>query len=173
MKEIEKLIRNIENFPQEGITFKDITPLLQNARSFERTIQQMADFVKDREVDYFVGIESRGFIFASALSMMLSTGLVVVRKPGKLPSVTIKASYDLEYGQDSLEIHEDAITEGKKVIVVDDLLATGGTAEAAGNLVRQLRGNLVGYLFLIELTKLKGAERLDSPNIWSVLKYSD
>ena len=105
--------------------------------------------------------------------MMLSTGLVVVRKPGKLPSVTIKASYDLEYGQDSLEIHEDAITEGKKVIVVDDLLATGGTAEAAGNLVRQLRGNLVGYLFLIELTKLKGAESRSSADIESVLKYSD
>lgn len=173
MNKISKLIRNIENFPKEGITFRDITPLLQNAKSFEQAMEQMAHFVKDREIDYLVGIESRGFIFASALSIMLSTGLVVVRKPGKLPSATINASYDLEYGQDSLEIHEDAITEGAKVVIVDDLLATGGTAKAAGNLITQLKGNLVGYLFLIELTKLKGTERLDSPNIWSVFKYSD
>jgi len=173
MSDIEKYIRSIKDFPKEGIIFRDITPLLQNAKAFELAIEQMADLVKDKEVDYFVGIESRGFIFASALSMMLSTGLVVIRKPGKLPPVTINASYDLEYGQDSLEIHKDAIGEGKRVIIVDDLLATGGTAEAAGNLIRQLNGDLVGYLFLIELKALKGAEKLNSSNIWSVIQYLD
>ena len=173
MLEIEKFIRSIKDFPKEGITFRDITPLLQNAKAFELAIEHMADLVNGREVDYFVGIEARGFIFASALSMKLSTGLVVIRKPGKLPFVTINASYDLEYGQDSLEIHKDAISEGKKVIIVDDLLATGGTAEAAGNLIRQLEADLVGYLFLIELKALGGADKLDSANIWSVLQYSD
>ena len=173
MADIEKFIRSIKDFPKEGIIFRDITPLLQNAKAFELAVEQMADLVKDREIDYFVGIESRGFIFASALSMILSTGLVVIRKPGKLPYVTINASYDLEYGQDSLEIHKDAISEGKKVIIVDDLLATGGTAEAAGSLIRQLRGDLIGYLFLIELEALKGSEKLNSANIWSVLKYPD
>lgn len=173
MVEIEKFIRNIEDFPKKGITFRDITPLLQNAKAFELAVEQMANLVRDKEIDYFVGIESRGFIFASALSMMLSTGLIVIRKPGKLPYVTINASYNLEYGQDSLEIHKDAISEGKKVIIVDDLLATGGTAEAAGNLVKQLNGDLVGCLFLIELTALKGSQRLNFTNVWSVIKYSD
>ncbi|MGI9535297.1 MAG: adenine phosphoribosyltransferase [Thermodesulfobacteriota bacterium] len=173
MVEIQKYIRNIKDFPKDGITFRDITPLLQNAKAFEQAIEKMANLVKDKKIDYFVGIESRGFIFASALSMILSTGLVVIRKPGKLPYVTINASYNLEYGQDSLEIHKDAISEGKRVIIVDDLLATGGTAEAAGNLIKQLNADLIGYLFLIELTALNGAEKLNSTNIWSVLKYSD
>ena len=173
MAEIEKFIRNIKDFPKKGITFRDITPLLQNAKAFELAVGQMADLVRDKEIDYFVGIESRGFIFASALSMILSAGLVVIRKPGKLPYVTINASYNLEYGQDSLEIHKDAISEGKKVIIVDDLLATGGTAEAAGNLIKQLNGDLIGCLFLIELITLKGSERLNSTNVWSVIKYSD
>ena len=173
MTEIKEFIRNIKDFPKEGIIFRDITPLLLNAHAFELAIEKMADLVKDKEIDYFVGIESRGFIFASALSMILSTGLVVIRKPGKLPYVTINASYNLEYGQDSLEIHKDAISEGKKVIIVDDLLATGGTAEAAGNLIRQLKGELVGYLFLIELSALNGSQKLDTDNIWSVLKYAD
>ena len=173
MAEIEKYIRSIKDFPKEGIIFRDITPLLQNPKAFELAIEKMADLVKGKEIDYLVGIESRGFIFASALSMMLSTGLVVIRKPGKLPPVTINASYNLEYGQDSLEIHKDAISKGKKVIIVDDLLATGGTAEAAGNLIRQLNGELIGYLFLIELTALRGSEKLSTADVWSVLKYSD
>ena len=173
MKEIKSYIRNINDFPKEGITFRDITPLLQNAKAFELAVEQMAEMVKGQDIDYFVGIESRGFIFASALSMILSTGLVVIRKPGKLPYLTINASYDLEYGQDSLEIHKDAVSDGKKVIIVDDLLATGGTAEAAGNLIKQLNGNLLGYLFLIELTALNGSDKLDPDNIWSVIKYND
>ena len=173
MQDIEQYIRSIKDFPKEGITFRDITPLLQDAKAFELAIGKMADLVKDKEIDYFVGVEARGFIFASALSMMLSTGLVIIIKPGNLPYVTINASYDLEYGQDSLEIHKDAIGEDKRVIIVDDLLATGGTAEASGNLIRQLNGNLVGYLFLIELAALNGSEKLGASNVWSVLKYTD
>jgi len=113
VNEIKKFIRSIKDFPKEGINFRDITPLLQNAKSFELAVKRMADMISGMETDYFAGIESRGFIFASALSMVLSKGLVVVRKPGKLPNTTVKASYDLEYGQDSLEIHENAIPEEK------------------------------------------------------------
>ena len=171
MPDIKKFIRSIKDFPKEGIIFRDITPLLQNPRSFEIAIDQMSELINNEQIDYLVGIESRGFIFASALSIKLSCGLVVIRKPGKLPPVTINASYDLEYGQDSLEIHKDAITEGKRVVIVDDLLATGGTAEAAGNLIKQLRGNLIGYLFLIELSDLKGIEKLYPEKVWSLLKY--
>ena len=171
MQQIDDYIRHIPDFPKEGIVFHDITPLLQNAEAFELAIDSMAEILNDKEIDYLVGIESRGFIFASALSVKLGTGLVVVRKPGKLPYVTINASYDLEYGKDSLEIHQDAIGEGKKVVIIDDLLATGGTAEATGDLVNQLGGTILGYMFLIELTDLNGTEKLQPNHVWSLLKY--
>lgn len=171
MEEIKKYIRDIPDFPKKGIIFHDITPLLQNAKAFEKAIDLMAEILKDKNVDSLVGIESRGFIFASALSMKLGTGLVVVRKPGKLPSLTLNASYDLEYGKDSLEIHKDAINNSTKVIIIDDLLATGGTAEVTGNLVNQLGGEIVGYKFLIELTELNGSERLSPKPVWSLLKF--
>ena len=171
MESIKKYIRDIPNFPKRGITFHDITPLLQNGDAFNESIDQMAELIKDREIDYLVCIESRGFIFGSAISMKLGSGLVVVRKPGKLPYVTINASYSLEYGNDSLEIHKDAIHENSKVVIVDDLLATGGTAEATGNLIRQLGGDIIGYLFLIELTELDGSEKLKPSPVWSILKY--
>lgn len=171
MVELRDYIRDIPGFPREGIIFHDITPLLQNAKAFEGAINRMAEMLADKGIDSLVGIESRGFIFASALAIKLGTGLVIVRKPGKLPYVTINASYDLEYGSDSLEVHRDAIHDGSRVVLIDDLLATGGTARAAGDLVRQLGGEIAGYCFLVELTELNGKAKLAPSPVWSVLKY--
>jgi len=171
LENVSKYIRDIPDFPKEGIIFHDITPLLQNARAFDSAIELMADILRDKNIDSLVGIESRGFIFASALSMKLGTGLIVVRKPGKLPYVTINASYDLEYGQDKLEMHRDAVNHNSNIIIIDDLLATGGTAQAAGKLVTELGGNIMGYLFLIELTELEGNKKLEPHPVWSVLKF--
>lgn len=172
MIDLKTYIRDIPGFPKEGIIFHDITPLLQNARAFEGAINQMAGLLQGKNIDYLVGIESRGFIFASALALKLGTGLVIVRKPGKLPYVTINASYDLEYGSDSLEVHRDAIHDGSRVVLIDDLLATGGTAKAAGDLVRKLGGEIMGYCFLVELTELDGGKKLAPSPVWSVLKYA-
>jgi len=166
MHEIKKFIRDIPDFPKEGILFRDITPLLQDAGAFESSVNQMAELLKGQDIDYLVGIESRGFIFASALSIKMQKGFITVRKPGKLPFTRIQESYDLEYGSDSLEIHDDSLKDGKNVVIVDDLLATG-------NLIKQLNGNIVGYLFLIELPDLDGAEKLGTENVWSLLKYTD
>lgn len=168
---IRKYIRNIPDFPKKGIIFHDITPLLQNARAFEKTIDLMAEMLEGKDINTLIGIESRGFIFASALSIKLQTGLVVIRKPGKLPYVTINASYDLEYGEDTLEIHKDAVNNESKAVIVDDLLATGGTSGAAGKLIEELGGEIVGYSFLIELTELNGAKNLTSHPVWSLLKF--
>ena len=172
MENLKEYIRDIPGFPKEGIIFHDITPLLQNAKAFEAAVDEMARILDGKEIDYLVGIEARGFIFASALAVKLGTGLVIVRKPGKLPYVTINATYNLEYGSDSLEIHRDAIHKGSKVVLIDDLLATGGTAAAAGDLIEQLGGEVLGYCFLVELTELGGSKQLEPHNIWSVLKYS-
>lgn len=171
MLNLKEFIRDIPDFPKEGIIFHDITPLLQHAKAFESAIDRMAEMLNGNEIDYLVGIESRGFIFASALAMKLGMGLVIVRKPGKLPYVTINASYDLEYGSDSLEVHRDAIHEGSKVVLIDDLLATGGTAQAAGDLVEKLGGEIIGYCFLVELTELEGKEKLAPHTVWSLMKY--
>jgi len=171
MKDLKTFIRDIPGFPKEGIVFHDITPLLQNAKAFKMAINEMAKILDGQEIDYLIGIEARGFIFASALALELGTGLVVVRKPGKLPYVTINASYDLEYGTDSLEVHHDAIHDGSKVVLIDDLLATGGTAAAAGNLIEQLGGEVLGHCFLVELTELEGYKKVEPHPVWSVLKY--
>lgn len=171
MVNLKEFIRDIPDFPKEGIIFHDITPLLQNAKAFESAIDRMAETLDGKEVDYLVGIESRGFIFASALAIKLGMGLVIMRKPGKLPYVTINASYGLEYGTDSLEVHRDAIHDGSKVVLIDDLLATGGTAAAAGDLVEQLGGEVAGYCFLVELTELGGKDKLAPHPAWSVLKF--
>jgi len=171
MTDLKKFIRDIPDFPKKGIIFHDITPLLQNAGAFEAAIERMAEMLGGREIDYLVGIESRGFIFASALAIKLRTGLVIVRKPGKLPYVTINASYDLEYGSDSLEVHRDAINHGSRVVLIDDLLATGGTAKAAGDLIGKLGGEIAGYCFLVELTELGGGNKLSPHPVWSVVKY--
>lgn len=171
MEDLKKYIRDIPNFPKEGIIFHDITPLLQNAKAFGQAIDAMADMINGKSVNYLLGIEARGFIFASALAYKLNLGLVIVRKPGKLPYKTYNASYDLEYGKDMLEVHRDAISDGSKVVLVDDLLATGGTAAAVGNMVRRLGGEIVGYSFLVELTELNGREKLKPYPVWSVLEF--
>lgn len=173
MKDLKKFIRDIPGFPKEGIIFHDITPLLQNNEAYRAAVDSMSDTLKDKKIDYLIGIEARGFIFASALAYKLGSGLVIVRKLGKLPSEKINASYDLEYGKDVLEVHVDSIAHGENIVLVDDLLATGGTARAVGNLVQQLGANIVGYLFLIELTSLNGREKLKPHPVWSIIKYSE
>jgi adenine phosphoribosyltransferase len=164
-------IRVIENFPAEGISFKDITTLLKDAEALNECINQMAERFDDVKIDLIVGPESRGFIFATPLAYLLKTGFVPVRKPGKLPAETIKYEYELEYGTDSLEIHKDAIKKGQKVLIVDDLLATGGTMYATAKLVEKLGGEVAGLGFLIELSDLKGRDRLKGYKVESLITY--
>ena len=164
-------IRVIENFPAEGISFKDITTLLKDAEALNECINQMAERFDDVKIDLIVGPESRGFIFATPLAYLLKTGFVPVRKPGKLPAETIKYEYELEYGTDSLEIHKDAIKKGQKVLIVDDLLATGGTMYATAKLVEKLGGEVAGFGFLIELSDLKGRDRLKGYKVESLITY--
>lgn len=163
-------IRDVPNFPREGILFKDITTLLQDASAFRQAVDLMAQTYRDKSVALVVGVESRGFIFGGALAYLLNAGFVPVRKEGKLPGQKISESYALEYGSAVLEIHKDAIKPGEAVVIVDDLLATGGTARATANLVQQLGGRVVGISFLIELKFLKGAENLSEYNVVSHLK---
>ena len=169
--ELKDKIRVIENFPTEGISFKDITTLLKDAEALNECINQMAERFDDVKIDLIVGPESRGFIFATPLAYLLKTGFVPVRKPGKLPAETIKYEYELEYGTDSLEIHKDAIKKGQKVLIVDDLLATGGTMYATAKLVEKLGGEVAGLGFLIELSDLKGRDRLKGYKVESLITY--
>ncbi len=170
--DLKEKIRVIEGFPSEGISFKDITTLLKDADALKECINQMAEEFKGIDVDIIVGPESRGFIFATPLAYLLGTGFVPVRKPGKLPAETVSYDYSLEYGKDKLEIHKDSIKKGQKVLIVDDLLATGGTMYAAAKLVEKLGGEVVGLGFLIELEELNGREKLKGYNVESLVKYS-
>ncbi len=170
LQDIENHIRRVPDFPSKGIVFYDITTLVKNAEAFRKSVDMMAEMLAGKEITSFVAPESRGFIFASALSYKLEKSLILARKPGKLPSETASVSYDLEYGKDVLEIHKDAINGRSSVVIVDDLLATGGTAHSTGCLVEQLGGSVAGYLFFIELTGLKGAEALSPYPVWSLLK---
>lgn len=171
MLSIEKHIRNVEGFPKPGIQFKDITPLLGNAEATEACLQQFINLLKNQKIDKVVAVESRGFFFGILLAQRLNVGFVPIRKPGKLPYKTFKESYDLEYGTDSLEIHKDAILKGENILLHDDVLATGGTAKAACNLVEKLGGNIVQFNFLIEITALKGIEKLEGYSVETLLKY--
>lgn len=168
---IDQHIRAIPDFPKPGILFRDITPLLGNAKAFAETIEMMAAPHLANPPDLVAGIESRGFIFASALALRLGAGMVVLRKPGKLPYKTRKATYALEYGTDSVEIHEDAVKPGQRVLLVDDLLATGGTMSAASGLVSSLGAQVVEHLFVIELGGLDGRSKLTSAPVRSLLTY--
>jgi adenine phosphoribosyltransferase len=168
---IREAIRDIPNFPKPGIVFKDITPLLSNGRLFARTIDMIAERYRDQKVDAVLGIESRGFIIGSALAYKLGAGFCIVRKPGKLPYETHSASYALEYGTDTLEIHVDALPARARVVIADDLIATGGTAAATAELVTKLGGTVVECAFVIELAFLKGREKLKPHRVFSVLQY--
>ncbi|MPZ75171.1 MAG: adenine phosphoribosyltransferase [Deltaproteobacteria bacterium] len=171
MTSIRHAIRDIPNFPKPGIVFKDITPLLGNGALFAKTIDILADRYREQKVDTILGIESRGFIVGSALAYKLKAGFCVVRKPGKLPYDTHSASYELEYGTDSLEIHIDAIPKNARVVIADDLIATGGTAAATAQLVSKLGGTVVECAFVIELSFLQGREKLQPYSVFSILQY--
>jgi adenine phosphoribosyltransferase len=168
---LKKSIRDVPNFPKEGIIFKDITPLLKDPKAFRLAINKMAKHYKGKQIDGIVAVEARGFIFAGALAAKLKTGFIPVRKPGKLPYKTISETYQLEYGTDTLQIHEDAIKPGDKILIVDDLLATGGTVAAVVNMVKKLGGEVVGIGFLIELAFLNGRSKLSGHEIFSELVY--
>lgn len=169
--DLTELIRVVPDFPKPGISFKDITTLLSNAEAYRQAVDGLADKLQGIDVDIVVGPEARGFVVASALAYRLGAGLVPVRKTGKLPWETVKVEYALEYGTDRLEMHRDAIKPGQRVVVADDLLATGGTMSATINLVEQLGGKVVGAAFLIELTYLGGREKLGNYNVVSLIQY--
>lgn len=171
VEELKAKIRDIPNFPKDGVLFKDITTLLADSAAYRKAIDKLADHYASKPVDLIVGVEARGFIIGAALSYRLGTGLVLIRKPGKLPYLTHKTQYALEYGTDELEMHRDAIKPGQKVLVADDLLATGGTITAACNLVELLKGEVVGVCFLVELTFLDGRQRLQGYDVFSLIQY--
>ena len=169
--DLRGLIREVPDFPKPGIRFYDITTLLKQPDAFREVIDRMAEQVGDTKVDLVVGMESRGFIFSAPLAYKLGAGFVPVRKLGKLPAETIEVEYELEYGTATLEVHADAIEKGQRVLIVDDVLATGGTAAAAAQLVKKLGGELHGLAFLIELLFLSGKQKIAQENVYSVLQY--
>lgn len=170
---LKALIRTIPDFPKPGILFYDITTLLKDPKGFAMLIDALAQYYIDKDVDLVLGIEARGFIFGPALAYRLNAGFVPVRKPRKLPGPTARVTYDLEYGSDTLEIHQDAIEPGQRVVLVDDLLATGGTMEATTRLVQQLGGTIAGLGFAVELDFLKGRDRLQEYDVFSLLHYNE
>ncbi len=171
MDYIKSLIRTIPDFPKKGIEFRDLTTLFLHAEGFEKTVQAMADYYRDTAIDVVAGVESRGFIMAAPLALALGKGFVPVRKPGKLPGATIGVEYTLEYGVDRLEIHTDALNRGDKVLIVDDLLATGGTMNAACRLMEQIGADIVGCGFVVELVDLKGREQIAQYPIMSLVEF--
>jgi adenine phosphoribosyltransferase len=170
MNDLKSYIRDIPGFPKEGIIFKDITTLLRDGKKFRETVDVFAAEFKDKKIDVILSIEARGFIFGAALAYKLGAGLAPIRKKGKLPYKTHAVTYKLEYGTDSLEIHQDAFQKGARVLIVDDLLATGGTCRAVIDLVEKMGGEIVGLAFLIELTALQGREKLKGYDIVSLIK---
>lgn len=169
--ELASLIRNIPDWPVKGILFRDITTLIKEPEAFRGAIDALLDYYAGREIDMVVAIEARGFIFGAPMAYEMGAGFVPVRKSEKLPAETISASYTLEYGTNVLEMHKDAITPGQRVLIVDDLLATGGSAKATAQLVERLGGEVVGFAFLIELTDLKGIEKLKGYDVFTLIKF--
>lgn len=168
--ELKDTIRAIEDYPKKGVIFRDITTLLKDKEAFKKAVDEMAEKI-DKDVDKIIGIEARGFIFGAALAYKLNKGFVPVRKPGKLPWDKVSESYELEYGEDSIEMHRDAIEAGEKIVIVDDLLATGGTAKACVNLVNRLKGEVSSLVFLTELEKLGGRKTLKGQRVYSIITY--
>jgi adenine phosphoribosyltransferase len=171
MENLKTKIRHVPDFPKPGILFYDITTLLSDREGFRDTVAALSGPYRGKRIEQVVGIESRGFILGAAVASLLGAGFVPIRKPGKLPSKAFREDYALEYGTDGLEVHEDAVRHGQRVLVVDDVLATGGTARAASSLVRRLGGELVGLSFLIELNFLHGRDKLAGDEVYSVLQY--
>ena len=171
IKDLKEAIRDIRDYPKQGIVFKDITVLLKYGDLFAEAVDFMYDHYRSKEIDIISGIESRGFIFGSALAYKLNVGFVPIRKAGKLPAKTLVEEYDLEYGSSQIEIHQDAIEPGANVLIVDDLLATGGTAKAACNLIERLEAKIVGIVFLIELSFLNGRRLLEEYDVFSLISY--
>jgi len=171
--ELKKTIRTIPDFPKPGILFRDITTLLKDKEAFKKSVTLLAGKFRKAGIDYIVAVEARGFIVGGALAYKLGAGFIPVRKKGKLPFKTQSITYDLEYGTDSMEIHEDALEPGKKVLIVDDLLATGGTVKAVTELVEKFNAEIAGIVFLIELTDLKGKEKLKGRNLTSIIKFKE
>ena len=171
MLDLRSRVRDIPDFPKKGILFKDITTLLKDGEAFQKVVEKLTAFYEDEEIEKVVGIESRGFIFGAPLAYTLGAGFIPVRKPGKLPSDIYEAKYELEYGTDTLTIHQDAITPGQRVLVVDDLLATGGTMAATLDLLKKLGAVVVGVVFLIELADLRGRDKLAGYQVHSLITY--
>lgn len=171
MEKLKEIIRDVPDFPKKGILFKDITTLLADAKSFQRMVDLLAHRYIGEKIDKVVGVEARGFIIGAALAYKLGAGIVLVRKPGKLPAETFKKSYALEYGTDTLEIHTDALKPGERVLVADDLLATGGTMSAVVEMVNELGAELVECCFMAELEFLNGSQRLPEGKVFSLLKF--
>jgi adenine phosphoribosyltransferase len=171
ISDLKAAIREIPDWPKEGILFYDLTTLLKQGRCLEKTIDALVEPYRGKQVDLVVGIEARGFIFAPAVAYALKAGFVPVRKPGKLPADKLKIEYELEYGTDSLEIHQDAIKPGMRVLIVDDLIATGGTARAVAEMVESMGGTIVGLIFVVELTFLHGCDKLTKYDVRSILQY--
>ena len=169
--DLKQHIRSVPDFPKAGINFYDITTLLRDPVGFQMTIDLLSTPYLDQRIDAVVGIESRGFILGAAVAQRIGAGFIPIRKPGKLPAKALKESYDLEYGTDAIEIHEDAIDKGQRILLVDDVLATGGTAAAAVQLVKKLGGELHGVAFLIELLFLNGKQKIAGEKVYSVLQY--
>jgi adenine phosphoribosyltransferase len=171
MDHLKEKIRHVPDFPKPGILFYDITTLLADATGFREVVEALSAPYRDTGIEQVIGIESRGFILGSAVADRLGAGFVPIRKPGKLPSTTVRETYALEYGTDCLEVHQDAVKAGQPVLLIDDVLATGGTARAASNLIRRLGGDLRGVAFLIELDFLQGRAKLNGEQVFSVLRY--
>ncbi len=169
--ELSEMIRSIPDFPVEGILFRDITTLIKDPDAFQEAVDSLLDACVGKEIDLVVAIEARGFIFGAPMAYELGAGFIPVRKPGRLPWEKIEASYALEYGTNVLEMHKDAIEPGQRVLIVDDLLATGGSAKATAELVEEVGGEVVGFIFLIELTDLKGIDELEGYDVFSLIKY--
>lgn len=170
---LKQIIRNIPDFPKKGIQFKDITTLVQNKKAFKEAIDWMASLYKDKQIDKVIAVESRGFIFGGPLAIALDAGMVIVRKKGKLPAQTITVKYELEYGENELEMHEDTVQPDERVVIVDDLLATGGTTQAVIELLNKVSAKILGICVLIELEGLKGRDKLSPYPVESLIKFAD